>query len=232
MKNFNELSEHLERLAMAGLVSGSVVHELKSPLSIISICNEQILTSIEKGDSVSALKFSRKIEKALAEVLSIINSTRSLLQGDFNQIAGVLINELLDETIINCKIKIENQNINCSIELPENLIAIECNATQIKQVLINLIFNSIDAISSLEEKWIKIKVSQSELETSFTVTDSGSISTANSIKMFEPMYTTKGEAGTGVGLWLCKKIIEGHNGQIKCSLIDNHTAMEFSIKNT
>ncbi len=232
MKNFDELTEYLEKLAMAGLVSVSVVHELKSPLSIISICNEQILTSLEKGDNISAIKFSKKIEKALAEILSIINSTKSLLQGDSNQIVGVLVNELIDETINNCKIKIENQNIKYSLEVPDNLMAIECNATQIKQVLINLIFNSIDAISALEEKWIKIKVYQNEVETIFTVIDSGSISNADSIKMFEPMYTTKGEAGTGIGLWLCKKIIEGHSGQIKCTLIDNHTAMEFSIKLT
>jgi len=231
MKNFDELSDQLEKLAMAGLVNASVVHELKNPISIISICNEQILNSLEKGDVVSIRKFSKKIEDSLEEILSIINATKSLLDGESNKLLKISISDLVNETLINCKFKLDNKKVTCSCDFSDNLNPINCNKTQIKQVLSNLIFNSIDAISSLEEKWIKIKVSQNELETYITIIDSGTISDLEITKMFDPMYTTKGEAGTGIGLWLCEKIVENHNGKIKCHILDNHTALEFSLKN-
>jgi len=101
------------------------------------------------------------------------------------------------------------------INLPENDISINCDARKIEGVLSNLINNAIHAIDGHGE--IDVTVSNDSKMITIQVKDSGSgIPTENLEKIFEPMFTTK-KTGTGLGLVICKSIIEQHGGSISVS---------------
>jgi signal transduction histidine kinase len=92
---------------------------------------------------------------------------------------------------------------------------LKLNRDQISQVLINLSRNAVQATNDAGE--IMVRVNQDQQYARVQVTDSGcGITPENLSKIWQPFFTTKGEQGTGLGLDICKRIIEGHDGQISC----------------
>jgi signal transduction histidine kinase len=98
---------------------------------------------------------------------------------------------------------------------------VDCSATQITQVLINLVNNAHDAIKNLKEKWIEIAVNDSDHYVEISITDSGpGIPAGIKEKIMQPFFTTKAVGqGTGLGLSLSKSIIDSHKGFL---LIDDN----------
>jgi two-component system NtrC family sensor kinase len=95
-------------------------------------------------------------------------------------------------------------------------IFLECRETQIEQVFVNLLSNAVDAISSLEDKWIRFEVNTVDDSVMITITDSGKgIETTTLEKIFSPFFTTKSvNFGTGLGLSISRKIVEIHHGSL------------------
>jgi signal transduction histidine kinase len=111
-------------------------------------------------------------------------------------------------------------------------IEITCNVTEIFQVFVNLMANAIDAIEKLDERWVKIFVQPENGLIKIIFVDSGS-GLPESIKknLFRAFYTTKGLGkGTGLGLALCKKIIESHGGAIHVDSNQPNTTFVLTFK--
>ena len=105
------------------------------------------------------------------------------------------------------------------------------DADRIKQVLINLIKNSIEALEKEKNKQIKIILKQSKKYTTIQVIDNGcGISSQNIKRIGEPFFTTK-EKGTGLGVALSKEIIELHNGRINYESNGNGSIATIKIAN-
>ena len=101
------------------------------------------------------------------------------------------------------------------MNLSEQLPTIFGNEVQLQQVILNLVMNAIDSMNSAEPRMLSIKtemVGQNAVHVSVADTGSG-ISVANLNRIFKPMFTTKAR-GMGMGLSICKSIIESHNGRI------------------
>jgi hypothetical protein len=108
--------------------------------------------------------------------------------------------------------------------------SILCDEVEIEQVLVNLVNNSVDAIKSNQDKWIKVKIFEEGTFVVLTVTDSGTgIPDHIRNKLFEPFFTTKkvGE-GTGLGLSITKGILDEHKATI--SLVSNSPNTCFELK--
>jgi signal transduction histidine kinase len=107
-------------------------------------------------------------------------------------------------------------------------IKIEANKDQIKQVFLNILLNSIDAVKQKDKpRKVVVSCQKEDEEIIVNISNNGPIiphDTLNTI--FEPFYTTK-ELGTGIGLFVCKNIIEKHNGDLVCQSDDRKTT--FSI---
>lgn len=110
-------------------------------------------------------------------------------------------------------------------------IQLVCQFVEIEQVLVNLINNSADAVSTLPDKWIKIVVFQENESAVVQVIDSGTgISAELAPKLFQPFFTTKPPgSGTGLGLSICKGIIEDHKGSVEVKTLSGHTCFEIRI---
>jgi signal transduction histidine kinase len=122
---------------------------------------------------------------------------------------------LIDEAIVLTKPKLNLRHINLKCNYIEHS-KIFCNEIEIEQVIVNLINNSIDAISTLTDKWITISVTETKQHYNISITDAGSgISLDKQNTIFEPFVTTKIATGsTGLGLSIVKGILDNHGAKI------------------
>jgi signal transduction histidine kinase len=110
---------------------------------------------------------------------------------------------------------LRKHSIETNVNLSEELPTISGNEVQLQQVILNLVMNAIESMRSTEPRVLSIKsetTGQDTVQVSIADTGSG-ISVANLNRIFKPMFTTKAH-GMGMGLSICKSIIESHGGKI------------------
>lgn len=215
-----------EKLAILGRLSGTVSHELRNPLSVMN--NAIYLLKLKLPNTDQATREYLDIVKG-----EIDNATRII--GDLLDFARTRPSQVESSNVLKL---IENSLNNCSVpltvvihkEIPENLPPVLVDPRQIEQVLHNLIINGIQAmpdggvlvvaartVAGLQEKYLEFQAVNMEPGGNFveiTVSDSGvGISPENMSKLFQPLFTTKPK-GIGLGLVVCKNLVEANNGMI------------------
>ena len=167
----------------------------------------------------------REVNKAITILEDFSNFKNLNIEKKYINISKC-INELLDSSI--------TIMVDYNISLIRNIesdIYTYVDADRIKQVLINLIKNSIEALEKEKNKQIKVILKQSKKYTTIQVIDNGcGISSQNIKKIGEPFFTTK-EKGTGLGVSLSKEIIELHNGRINYESNGNGSIATIKIAN-
>lgn len=220
------------KMAVLGNMATGMSHEINNPLTIIASRISLILSKIDSG------KFDIKdirsdLEKVLANsfrIEKIISSLKSFsYDGSRDEFSPSALGKILEDTLNLCRERIKSIGIEIRI-VGETNIKLNCRASQISQVFMNLLSNSFDAINKLEEKWIEISVEATDLKMIIKFTDSGhGIKADVANKMMDPFYTTKGVgSGTGLGLSISKSIIESHIGSLY--LNTNYKNTQFIIE--
>ncbi len=216
-------AENSARLAALGEISAGVAHEINNPLAIIHASSERMKNAVERNQEstsgVQNLFHSEviRIQKMVDRISKIISGLRSFARdGDNDGMKPFQLDKMLDEVRGLTGTKLFNMGIQFEIECPPNL-TVWGNEVQISQVIINLINNSVDAIETQPEKWIRISTQARHNDIYISVTDSGpGIEPAVARKMFQPFFTTKELGkGTGLGLSIAHGIIKSHGGMIE-----------------
>ncbi len=207
----NELIK-TERLATIGEFAARIAHEIKNPLSGITVALEMMNSKSEdqgQQQSISeVLNEVRRLDRILKELLQLsIPKEMDFRRADPNDVVErsvILVNPRADEKGVTIETK-----LNCDEEY--NLDYEQC-----QQVVINLLINGIDAVKPGEGK-VTVETGSVQGELRISVTDTGhGISRDEMDKVFEPFYTSK-KQGTGLGLAISKRIIEAHKGEITVS---------------
>lgn len=205
-----------ERLAAVGRLAATVAHEINNPLEAIT--NLVYLARTASTPSEVA-GFLSNAEEQLACVSHL---TRQTL-GFYRETSGarrVRPAEIVDSIVAVFTSKAKNKGIQLKPEIKDDL-EICAIPGEIRQVLANLISNSIDAIQGPGEITIRISRARSSAKEPvcgirITVADTGSGIPRETLKrVYEPFFTTKRDVGTGLGLWVCKNIVETHHGTIR-----------------
>lgn len=216
------------KMSALGEMAGGVAHEINTPLSIIQLRTEQLLEDI-KTDSLekeSAIRALEAIEKTVTRISKIVKSLRQFARDGRNDPAEPYpILKIFEETLSLCQEKFANHGIKISSIIETPNLEITCRPTEITQVLLNLLNNSYDAISHLEEKWVSIEVLNFTDEIQIHVTDSGKgLPLEIQNKIMQPFFTTKELGkGTGLGLSISKGIIESHHGTLSIDSTSKNT---------
>lgn len=218
-KNLEAQLYQNSKLAALGEMASGVAHEINNPLSII-IGKASLLRSQLERDVWNREKIILDIEKleyTANRISKIIKGLTAFSRNaEHDSFSVTEVKHIIEDALSLVNEKFKYRAINVSVDCPLGL-AIECNATQIGQVLMNLLINSFDAIKRNEEKWIRIEAKRVGKSVNISIIDSGTgISAQIAEKIMEPFFTTKsvGE-GTGLGLSLSKNLIESHNGILK-----------------
>lgn len=216
---------HQEKLSILGQMSSSFVHEFRNPLTAIM----GFVAILRKENP--EMKYLDVIDHELKQLNFRISQ---FLHVSKKEIDGVEDEEFELSDVFNDMIdfiypSVVDVDVQISNEIPAGL-RIFGQKDKIRQVLLNIIMNSIDALKEVQHlRSIKLFGEKSEGEMKLHITNNGPVIPEKKLQtIFEPFYTTK-ELGTGIGLYVCQKIIQNHKGQISCRSTNDETTFTISL---
>lgn len=221
----------MERLSALGEMVAGIVHEINNPLTVVMNKAMMIEKFQEKNQPEKIIAAAQSIQKTGDKMAKIIEGVKSFVrQGQHDPHTEAYVHETISEAALLIESKIKGAQV--KISLPEgDGPVINANQTQLYQVFVNLLTNSIDAICDLEERWIKVKTYVEDNILNVRFIDSGpGISVEQEQKIFDSFYTTKEKGkGTGLGLSLCKKILAQHGGDLVIDHNEKNTCFVVSL---
>ena len=215
-ETFSELTQ-MNRMATAGELSAAIAHEVKQPITgIVTMANAALRwLSRETPDIGRAREAMNKVVAAGHQASDVITNIRGLFAKDTQEKVPTDINKLIRTVLELVYMDLRKHSIETQVNLSEQLSPVMGNGVQLQQVILNLMMNAIESMNSAEPRILSIKtemVGQNGVHVSVADTGGG-ISVANLNRIFKPMFTTKAR-GMGMGLSICRSIIESHNGRI------------------
>ena len=221
-----------ERLASVGRLAATVAHEINNPLEAVTN-----FVYLSKQRSVQK-DVCDLLTGAQAELKRISHLTKQTLgfYRDTEAATAMTLGSTIAPLVSVFAYKTRTRRIEISSEIKEDPVICAVPG-EMRQVIANLLSNSIDALG--ESGRIKIRISAARLFNGksspgvrLTIADSGpGISLQERSKLFEPFFTTKKDVGTGLGLWICKNIIDKHHGiiRVRSSTIPGRSWTAFSV---
>ena len=206
-----------EKLASVGRMAASIAHEINNPLEAVMSLLFLASENKELPESVR-----QNLEMADGELKRVAHITRQSLgfYRESNAPALMSVNAVLDSAVDLLKSKITAKLAVIEKQWDGDL-EVTAVPGELRQVFSNLLANSLDAID--EKGTIKLRVSSGGAFNNgqrcvrITVADNGKgISASSRSHLFEPLYTTKGTVGTGLGLWVSKQIVDKHGEPSAC----------------
>lgn len=199
-----------ERLATLGELMAGVAHEVRNPLTAIrgyvQIIRQQTSLPVHQEYLSVVLKEIDSINRVIQQLLDFSRPRQSQWQ-------QVLLNSLIEETLILVQTSGVQARIAFNFEQDKELPAIVADRELLKQVILNILINAVQAISTCGEIRIRT-LSYSTTQQAVIIEDNGcGIDIALQKKIFDPFFTTKA-SGTGLGLALSQRIINAHQGDI------------------
>ncbi len=209
-----------EKLSLIGDLSVKMAHDIKNPITVLKSQIELLKLQFSKNENSIMLGSLNRMDKAISIIMTqfddMLHFLREEPQYDFEECD---VRQIIRDALFGIKIP---SNIN--LRWPSNDIALLCDKSKLQRVFANLIQNSIHAMENGGE--ISVEISENKEDVTIKVQDSGpGIAEDKLDKIFQPLFTTK-KYGTGLGLVICKQIVEAHHGSI--SLHNNPTT--FTIK--
>ena len=208
---------HVSRLTAMGEMASSLAHELNQPLSAITNYMKGSVTLLDSGNP-DLVRVRGALERASEQALragEIIKRLREFVAKGETQHTIENPAQLLEEASALALFGAREKGVRVALRCDRDVGAIVVDKVQIQQVALNLIRNAVEAMESSERKELTIAVRLRDRNVAlFSVTDTGhGISREISERLFQPFMSTKSN-GMGVGLSICRTIVEAHGGRI------------------
>ena len=227
-----EKAQVTSRLVTMGEMASSVAHELNQPLTAITnYCNGMVTRvkndAIDKADLIAALqKTSRQAERAG----QIIHRIRAFVKRSEPQRQIASAQSIVDDAVDLAGIELRRRNVAIHTYVAQRLPPLMADPILIEQVVLNLLKNAAEAIDNahlpparrnIELRVVPLRTVDEGDVIEFTVTDMGpGLKDEVIARMYEAFFSTKAD-GLGIGLSLCRSIIESHRGRIKATNLYN-----------
>ena len=203
-----------EQLAAVGQLAASIAHEVRNPLTSIKLLVGAALNGrCSKGLSETDLQVIHdEVGRVERKVQALLDFARPLETELHTQNIAGIVHQVIDLV----QERLRQQNVQLKLELPENPLAAELDRDQFQGVLVNLIFNALDAMPGGGRLDVRL-ASPSPGRLQLTVEDTGpGIDASVADRLFTPFTSTK-TTGTGLGLSVSRRVVEAHGGQLTAS---------------
>ncbi|WP_348261897.1 PAS domain S-box protein [Telmatobacter sp. DSM 110680] len=205
-----------DRLASVGRLAATIAHEINNPLAAVT--NLVFLAKLNSAESNTRDLLGRA-EEELGRVAQLTKQTLGFFRTTKGAVSQSLA-ELVQPLVGLYSSRAGNKDVKLSVDIKQDP-AVYCVPSEIRQVVANLLNNSIDAVEVGGSVTIRISAARQRSGAGspgarLTIADSGhGIPAAIRKHLFEPFFTTKDDVGTGLGLWISKTIVERHGGSIR-----------------
>jgi PAS domain S-box-containing protein len=220
----------VSRLTTMGELTASIAHELRQPLSA-AVTNATTCQHWLAEDSFDVVRARRAAERMIAAVRrasEVMDRIRGLIDKTPPEKIRVIVNDLIRETLAVMENELRARQIVVAAELAEPSPTVMGDQVQLQQVVLNLIVNAVEAMSLLTDRPRLLRVRarcEAPAGVLVAVEDSGTgLDPAIAEHIFDPFFTTKA-GGMGMGLSICRSIIDGHGGRLWASPAPSHGAV-------
>jgi C4-dicarboxylate-specific signal transduction histidine kinase len=209
---------HINRVTTMGELTASLAHEVNQPIAA-AVTNANSCLHWLEGDIPNldkARAAAMRIVKDGTRAAEIISRIRLLFQKGTLQLEFVDVNEVIEEMMVLLRGEATRYSISVRTELAADLPRVRGDRVQLQQVMMNLMTNSIDAMKSVDgTRELAIKSQRAENEHLLvSISDTGvGLPPHHAEQIFDAFFTTKPH-GTGMGLRICRSIVESHGGRL------------------
>jgi signal transduction histidine kinase len=206
------------RLASLGELAGSIIHEVNQPLTGIITSAEACARWLARDpvEPSEARKSAMRVIEQGHRASKVVTGLRSLVRDTKLHFADVEVNENVEEILLLSKRELERAGVTPKLDLDRSLPHVEADRVQVQQIVLNLVRNAIEAMMDVKARARILAVSTGFADGCVTVAiaDTGvSVDPTSRERLFDALHTTK-EQGLGLGLSICRKIVNAHRGRL------------------
>ena len=233
-----ELQQQLvrsQKLSSVGELSSSITHEFNNILTTVI---NYAKMGLRHKDAKTRDKAFDKILSASQRAAKITNGVLTYARNSGSRTETCSLIQIVQDVLVLVEKDLQMNRVSCQTDFYDDVYA-DLNANQVQQVVLNLLVNARQAMENGGRLFIAVRASEDGQWAELSVKDTGSGIPADKMRsIFEPFFTTKtadanGQGGTGLGLSMCRDIIEAHKGRIRVeSTVGQGTTMTLKFPRT
>jgi C4-dicarboxylate-specific signal transduction histidine kinase len=212
------------RISARAELAATIAHEINQPLAAMRTNIETGLRYLNRPDP-NVAEAREAMQRSLNDVLraaEVISSVRAMVAGRCPQRTMLSLPDVIDESLVFLHNELRSTGVLVSLDLAPSLPALSGDRIQLQQVVVNLVINAVQAMAQSAERKLLIRTMPSGRWISCSLEDSGpGIDPPDLGKLFRDFFTTK-DTGMGIGLPMCRSIIEAHGGELRA---DNNSTL-------
>jgi signal transduction histidine kinase len=227
--------ERATRLTTLGFLAGSIAHEINQPLTALLLNSDAVsfLMDTDAPDLQKVREILRRISRDARRAGDVIKRIRALLANGKVDHAPLDLNTAIQEVLALARGALQQHHVSVQADIDASLPLVLGDRVQLQQVLMNLVVNGIEAMAPIPDREREMVIRSQPVAAGgvlVAVEDAGAgLDPAVADRLFEPFFTTK-SSGMGIGLSICRSIIESHGGRLWASPRTPHgTIFQFTV---